>query len=155
MKRTTTQEREETTMLGDPAARRDLAQRDQTPSEVVAMIKRELEARQTGSGAEIHIHYHAGAPSAPAPPAAHTDAPNAADRLVPYFVILLGGAIILAIIGVITVLLVPAIMALATMIAIVTGGVAIMFVAVAAATRSLRQTGADRQIMKQRLGRRR
>lgn len=132
------------------APRTDLEIRDQTPSDVIAMIKKDIAARKT-DGAEIHIHYHAGPSTAPPPTCAHTHAPNAADRLAPYFVILLGGTIILAIIGVITVLLVPAIMALMTTIAVVMCGIAIMFVAVAASVRSLRQSGADHKIMTERL----
>jgi len=136
----------------------DLEPRRETPSEVIAMIKGEIAARRLDGGAEIHIHYHAGAPAAPPPTCAHDHAPNPADRLVPYFVILLGGMIVVGGLGVITILLVPAIMALATTIAIVFGSFAAVMIAIAASTRSLRQTGTDRKIMDQRLratGRRR
>lgn len=129
----------------------DLVPRDQSPSEVVAMIKRELDQRQVGSGSEIHIHYHAGPAQAPAPDTRATSDPMApAARLAPYFMILLGGAIILAIIGVITIMLVPAIMALATTLAIIACGIAIMFVAVAASIRSLRYSRADVQMARRR-----
>lgn len=124
----------------------EIEPRQQTPSDVIAMIKQEIADRQMPEGTEIkfEIHYHAAAPSpAHAPPETQRDPMAPAARLAPYFVILLGGAIILAIIAVITIILVPAIMALATTLAIIACGIAIMFVAVAASVRSLRTSRAD------------
>jgi len=112
-----------------------------TASEVIA----EMKANAIMRGADpskIEIHYHAGPPAAPpAPPAADPMAPAA--RLAPYFLILLGGAIILAIIAVITLLLVPVLMTFATMIAIMMGSFAVCMIAVAASVRSLRYSKYD------------
>ena len=136
----------------------DLAPRDQTPSEVIAMIKGELAERQLGSGASIHIHYHAAPSAAPAPTLAHGNATRRTDKLVEYIVIMILAEIALGSLAVVTILLVPALMSLATIMSTFMIGFAIAVVAVAAAVRSLRQTGTDRKIMDQRLratGRRR
>lgn len=120
----------------------DLEPRPATPSEIIAGLKGEIEARRV-SGAEIHIHYHAGGSTAPAPTCTHDHAPNPADKAIPYFVILLGGCIVLAIIGVVVILLVPAIMALATTIMVFMIGFAVVMIALAASVRSLRTSRAD------------
>lgn len=136
----------------------DLAPRDQTPSEVIAMIKTELAERQIGSGASIHIHYHAGTPSAPSPAPVHDHAQDRRDKIKEYIVIAILGEIALGSLAAVALLLVPTIMAVTTMLTTFMIGFAVSVVALAAAIRSLRQTGTDRQIMSQRLkatGRRR
>lgn len=127
----------------------DLEPRRETPSEIIAALKGEIESRRI-SGAEIHIHYHAGAPAAPPPTCAHAHAPNAADKAIPYFVILLGGCIVLALIAVITIMLVPAIMALTTMITGFLIAFAVAASAAAASVRSLRTSKMDLAASRQR-----
>jgi hypothetical protein len=124
----------------------EIEPRNETPEDLVAYLKKDLAERGIPEGTtKIELHYHAAAPAAPAaPPAADPMAPAA--RLAPYFVILLGGVIILAIIAVITIMLVPAIMALATTLAIIACGIAIMFVATAVSIRSLRYSKRDVQM---------
>lgn len=114
-----------------------------TPSEVIAYLKKDLAEREVPEGAKIEFHYHAPSPAhvpetRPAP-----DPMAPAAKLAPYFVILLGGAIILAIIAVITIMLVPAIMALATTIMVFMIGFAFVAIALAASIRSLRYSRAD------------
>jgi hypothetical protein len=122
----------------------EIEPRYETSDDVVAYLRREIAEREIPEGTKIEFHYHAPAQAPAAPPAPPTADPMApAARLAPYFVILLGGVIILAIIAVITIMLVPAIMALATTLAIIACGVAIMFVAVAASIRSLRYSKHD------------
>jgi len=122
-----------------------------TPSEVIAGIKSDLRRQGVPEGTKIEIHYHAApaqAPPADVRPA--RDPMEPAARLVPYFVILLGGMIILGGVGALTVLLVPAIMAIVTMIAIFMGGFAVVMIAIAASIRSLRYSKRDVQMAKKR-----
>lgn len=121
-----------------------------TAPEIVAYLSTEI-TKHGADRSQIHIHYHATPSTAPPAVPVPETRPDIATRMVPYFVVLLGGMIILAGVGAITVLLVPAIMSLAVTLAAVAGGIAIMFVAVAAAVRSLRQTGTDHRIMDQRM----
>lgn len=126
----------------------EIVPRTITSSEVIAGIKTELIARGADP-TKIEIHYHAGAPATPSPPA-HTDAPRRADKLVEYIVIMILGEIALGSLAVITILLVPAIMGLATIMTTFMIGFAIAVVAVAAAIRSLRYSKADVQMAKRR-----
>jgi hypothetical protein len=124
----------------------EIEPRYETPSDVVAYLKREMAQREIPEGTKIEFHYHAAPAQAPAQapdtrPAGDPMAPAA--RLAPYFVILLGGAIILAMIAVITIMLVPAIMALATSIMVFMIGFAFVAVALAASIRSLRYSKHD------------
>jgi hypothetical protein len=108
-------------------------------AEITDYLSAEL-ARADGAAPGIHVHYHA-APAAPAPAPAEVPAgERMLARLAPYYVLMLGGCIVLAIIGVIAVLLVPAMIALATDIAMIMGGFAVACIAVAASVRSLRQS---------------
>lgn len=116
-------------------------------AEITEYLGRELASR-TGEAPGIHVHYHA----APAPVAAPVAAPSrgqaALDNAVPYFIILLGGVVILACVGVIAVLLMPALLTMVMMIAIIMGGFALCSVAVAASVRSLRQSKTEQQVIK-------
>lgn len=120
----------------------DLEPYEPTPFEITRGIRNDL-VRQGADPQKIEIHYHAAPSQAPAPVTPTADPMAPAARLAPYFVILLGGAIILALVAVITIVLVPAIMALATTVAIIMCGFAITVVAVAAAVRSLRTSKYD------------
>lgn len=125
-------------------------------NELAEYVQREIVSRgAVGGETKIELHYHA------APVVIDTTPvePNAGDALLakytPYFVLLLGGVVILACVGVIAVLLVPALMAMVTMIAVVMGGFALCSVAVAASVRSLRQSRTEARTVQTALKRRR
>jgi choline-glycine betaine transporter len=129
----------------------------QRMAELVEYVHGEIVSRGDHGTPKIEVHYHA------APVVIDTTPvePNAGDRVLakytPYFIVLLGGAVILAIVGVVTVLLVPVLMAMVTMIAVVMLGFAVAMIAVAGSVKSLRQSASDRDVVKQavRTGRKR
>lgn len=103
-------------------------------------------AQQSAAAPAVHVHYHA-APVAPATvPAAQSRGEVALINATPYFIILLGGVVILACVGVVTVLLLPALLAMVVMVGEVMAGFAICVVAIAASVRSLRQSRTERQV---------
>lgn len=119
--------------------------------EIAEYVQRDLATRD-GPVPQVHIHYHAAPVEPPAPLPAQSRGEVVLINAVPYFVILLGGVVILAAVGVITVLLVPALMALAVTVAVVMCGFAVCLAAAAAAVRSLRQSkteaAASRELLK-------
>jgi hypothetical protein len=118
----------------------------QRMTEITEYLNGELAQRDDGAAPVVHVHYHA-APVAPAaPPAVPTAGQAALDRAVPYFVMLLGGLIIVGGLAAVVVMMIPALLALAVTCAFVMGGGAILFTAVAAAVRSLRQSKTEQQV---------
>lgn len=128
----------------------------QKMAELVEYMRGEIISRDHTDQPKIELHYHA-APvvidTAPVEP----DAGDAVlAKYTPYFIVLLGGVVVLACVGVITVLLIPALMAMVTMIAVVMLGFSVATVAVGASVKSLRQSASDRDAVKTALkGRRR
>jgi hypothetical protein len=119
-------------------------------AELAEYVRGEIVSRGGDLGqTKIEVHYHA------APVVIDTKPVelNAGDALLakytPYFVVLLGGVVVLACVGVITVLLLPALLTMVTMIAVVMGGFALSAVAVSASVRSLRQSAMDRDVVRQ------
>jgi hypothetical protein len=112
-----------------------------TLAEIIAYTKEDLATRDEQSGA-VHIHIHeAERPEPPPPPE-----PDIATKYAGHFVLLLGGCVILAIIGVIAAILVPMIMGMLVSLAICAGAFAIFAIAVAAAVKSLGATSESHKI---------
>jgi hypothetical protein len=114
--------------------------------EITEYLNREL-AAPDGRAPAVHVHYHAAPQPPAAPPAEQSPGQEALDRAVPYFVMLLGGVVILACVAVIAVMLVPALISLAVTCAIVMGGFALVSLSIAAAVRSLRQSRAESKVI--------
>lgn len=91
-----------------------------------------------GAAPTVHVHYHA-APPAEAP-AAPTGGQAALDRAVPYFIILLGGVVIVGGVGAVVVMLIPALLALAVTAAVIMGSFTVFALVIAVVARSLRQS---------------
>ena len=130
----------------------------QRMAELVKYVRGEIDSRDhTDSVPKIEVHYHA----APVVIDTAPVEPNAGDRVLekytPYFIVLLGGVVILACVGVVTVLLLPALLTMVTMIAVVMLGFSVATLAVAGSVKSLRQSASDRDVVKQavKTGRRR
>lgn len=107
-------------------------------NEIVAYTRDELARRDAerdtaGPQPTVVIHYHEAERPAPPPPPPQ----DLATKYAGHFMLLLGGCIILAIIGVIAAILVPMIMGMLISLAICAGAVAVLALAVAAAIKSL------------------
>lgn len=125
-------------------------------AELAEYVQREIVSRGAGGGeTKIELHYHAAPVVIDTKPVEPNAGQDVLAKYTPYFIVLLGGVVILACVGVIAVLLVPALMAMVTMIAVVMGSFALCSVAVAASVRSLRQSKADRDVVQTALKRRR
>lgn len=115
-------------------------------AEITEYLSGELAARGPGETGGIHVHYHAAPVVLPDPPAAQTRGEVVLINAAPYFILLLGGVIVLACVGTVAVILVPALLALAVTCAIVLGSFTVFAIAVAAMVRSLRSTKTERQV---------
>lgn len=115
-------------------------------AQITEYLQGELQARGQSAGG-VHVHYHAAAPAAATPPAAQSRGEVALINATPYFIILLGGVVILACVGVVTVLLLPALLTAVVGVAVVMGGFAVCAVAVAASVRSLRQSKTESRVL--------
>lgn len=127
-------------------------------AELVEYVQGEIVSRGNDLGqTKIEIHYHAAPVVIDTKPVDQNAGEAVLAKYTPYFIVLLEGAVILAIVGVITVLLIPALMAMVTMIAVVMVGFSVAALAVAGMAKSLRQSASDRDVVKQavRSGRRR
>lgn len=106
-------------------------------ADIVEYTKRDMrEQRQHDHEIDqqvVHIHYHEAERPAPPPPPPQ----DLATKYAGHFMLLLGGCIILAIIGVIAAILVPMIMGMLISLAICAGAVAVLALAVAATVKSL------------------
>lgn len=103
-------------------------------AEIVEYTRKDLSTRLPQDDQQvIHVHYHE-AERPPPPPPPEIDI---ASKYAGHFVLLLGGCVILALIGVIAAILVPMIMGMLITLAICVGAFAIFAVAVAAAIKSL------------------
>ena len=108
-------------------------------AELAEYVRGEV-ARRDGEAPVIQIHYHAAPVEPPAPLAEQSRGEVVLINAAPYFLLLLGGVVILACVGTVTVLLLPALLTMVVMVAVVMGGFAVCTVAVAASVRSLRQS---------------
>lgn len=125
-------------------------------NDLAEYVRGEVAARGgDGPVPKIELHYHA-APVVIDPTPVD---PNAGDALLrkytPYFVVMIGGVIVLASVAVIAVMLVPVLMSMVVMIAVVMLGFAVASAAVAATVKSLRQSASDRDVVRQAVKRRR
>lgn len=100
-------------------------------------------------GQHVHIHHHY--PAEPVAPAAVPDRPDVMAKYAPYFMLALGGMIIVAGIGVIVVFVLQALMGIMIAFATMAGSLAVVAVAVAVAARSLRSSKVDADLMAQRI----
>lgn len=119
---------------------------DDRLNELVAYTRRDLAARGVvpGDGSEIHVHYHAPAPVAEQK---RSSGDELLSRATPYFVLLLGGCIVLAVLAVALLMLTPVLMAImGGMVSLVIaaaaalGAVAVLMIGGSAAIRNLRET---------------
>ncbi len=118
----------------------------QRMAEITEYLQGELD-RQGQAAGGVHVHYHASPAPVATSPAGQSRGEVALINATPYFIILLGGVVILACVGVVTVLLLPALLTAVVGVAVVMGGFAVCAVAVAASVRSLRQSKTETQVI--------
>lgn len=113
---------------------------DERTAEIARYLASEVEKRGAGT---VNFNF----PQAP-PPAPVLAPQSVLDKYTPYFIVMLMGCIILAIVAVVVVLLAPAIMALMTAVLGVMAGIVALVFAVAAAVKALGKADRDRKAKK-------
>lgn len=104
----------------------------------------------TDQGQHVHVHHH----YAPAPvhqdtrPVDQNPGQSVLDKYAPYFVLLLGGVVILAIVGVIAAILVPMIVTMLIALAVCIGAIAVLAVAVGGSLGHLNKQRMDQTVLK-------
>lgn len=122
----------------------------QRMAELAEYVRGEIVSRGGDLGqTKIELHYHAAPVKIDTAPVDASAGDAVLAKYTPYFIVLLGGVVILACVGVVTVLLLPALLTMVTMIAVVMGGFAVMSIAVAASVKSLKQSASDRDVVRQ------
>jgi hypothetical protein len=99
-------------------------------------------------GQHIHVHHHYAPAPAPSGPVDQNPGQSMLDRYTPYFVLMLGGTVILAIVGVIVVLIVPMIVTMLFAVAGCLGALAVLALAVSGSLGHLNKQRMDQTTLK-------
>jgi len=100
----------------------------------------------TDQGQHVHIHYHQ-APASTAP-VDQNPGQSVLDKYTPYFILLLAGCVILAIVAVIAVILLPMVVTMLIAVAVCLGAVAVLALAVSGSLRNMRLQKMDETLLK-------
>lgn len=106
-------------------------------------------APTTDQGKEVHYHFHQ-APVDTAP-VDQNPGQSVLDRYTPYFILLLGGVVILAIVAVIAVVLLPMIVTVLIALAVCIGAVAVLAIAVGGSLGHLNKQKMDQRTLRKAL----
>ena len=97
----------------------------------------------------VHIHHHyAPAPVDTAPVVQQNPGQGVLDKYAPYFVLLLGGCVILAIVAVIAAIIIPMIVTMLISVAVCIGAVAVFALAVSGSLGHLNRQRIDEKLIK-------
>lgn len=89
---------------------------------------------------EVHVHHHYAAPVIDNRPVEQNPGQEVLERYAPYFILLLGGLVILAIVAVVLVLLAPVLMTMMVTVMVVAVCLVVLVIAVAGSVKALRET---------------
>lgn len=102
----------------------------------------------TDHGQHVHIHHHYAPAPVPSGPVDQNPGQSVLDRYAPYFVLLLGGCVILAIAAVIAAIIIPMIVTLLISVAVCIGAVAVLALAVFGSLGHLNKQRMDQVLLK-------
>lgn len=102
----------------------------------------------TDQGQHVHVHHHYAPAPADTRPVDQNPGQAALDKYAPYFILLLGGTVILAIVAVIAAVLLPLLVTMMIGVAACFGCLALLAVAVSSSLRNMRLAKLDQTLLK-------
>jgi hypothetical protein len=132
----------------------DETRADRLP-ELIDYVRGDLARRDAAGDQHVHVHYHqAPAPTGPIEPTRPAGM-AALDCYVPYFLMLLGGMIIVAGVGALAIMLLSALVSIMISLAICAGAVAVLAVAVGGSVKAIQNGQHDKALTRAALRKRR
>lgn len=118
----------------------------QRMNEIMQYVQADVARRETAGG-EVHVHFHAAPVVSDPAPVAQNPGQDVLAKYTPYFIVLLGGSIILAIVAVVLVMLAPVLMAIMATVVGSLAMIAVVAVAISGSLRNLKQAELDGKIV--------
>jgi hypothetical protein len=118
-------------------------------NEIMEYVQADVARRETvgAAGGEVHIHYHAAPVVIDPAPVNQNPGQSVLDKYTPYFLVLLGGTIILAIVALVLVLLAPVLMAIMATVVGSLLAVGVVAIAISGSLRNVKQASMDEKIV--------